>query len=124
MTAITVDLSEVEECRRIAAGWAPTLRALGNEERLLIALWLAGGTRSVRELEQVTGMSQSLVSYHLRELRDAGIVAASAEGRSNRYRLCCADLDEVASLIGTLESAAQEPLANRGAHSQLSGGKR
>lgn len=101
-----INVSEVEECRAIAAAWAPTLRALGHPERLLIAVWLAGGTRSVRELEDVTGMSQSLVSYHLRELREAGIVTAVAEGRSNRYRLCCADLDEVASLIGTLETAA------------------
>lgn len=107
MSTTAINISEVEECRSIAASWAPTLRALGNPERLLIALWLAGGTRSVRELEHVTGMSQSLVSYHLRELREAGVVTASAQGRSNRYRLACANLDEVASLIGTLETAAQ-----------------
>jgi len=102
------DLTEIEECRRIAAAWAPVLHALANEERLLIALWLAGGGRSVRELEQVTGLSQSLVSYHLRELREAGLVAASPEGRSNRYRLCSPDLDQVASLIGTLDRSASK----------------
>jgi len=100
--------ADIEECRRIAAAWAPTLRALGNEERLLIALWLADGVRSVRELEQATGLSQSLVSYHLRELREAGLVTASAEGRSNRYRLCGSDLDQVASLIGSLDASPQE----------------
>jgi DNA-binding transcriptional ArsR family regulator len=100
--------SDIEECRRIAAAWAPTLRALGNEERLLIALWLADGVRTVRDLEQATGLSQSLVSYHLRELREAGLVAASAEGRSNRYRLCGSDLDQVASLIGSLDASPQE----------------
>jgi DNA-binding transcriptional ArsR family regulator len=105
-TMTEVARADIEECRRIAAAWAPTLRALGNEERLLIALWLADGVRSVRELEQATGMSQSLVSYHLRELRDAGLVTASAEGRSNRYRLCGSDLDQVASLIGSLDGAA------------------
>jgi DNA-binding transcriptional ArsR family regulator len=108
VTASSIDVSEVEECRRIAAEWAPTLRALGNEERLLIALWLAGGTRSVRELEQVTGLSQPLVSYHLRGLREAGVVTAKPQGRSNRYRLACSDLDEIATVIGTLEIAAQE----------------
>ncbi len=101
------DLADVDECRRIAEVWAPTLRALGSSERLLIVLWLAGGTRSVRELEQATGLSQSLVSYHLRELRQAGLVTSSAEGRSNRYRLCGSDLDEVASLIGSVEVAPQ-----------------
>jgi DNA-binding transcriptional ArsR family regulator len=94
--------AELEECRRLAADWAPTLRALANEERLLIALWLAGSTCTVRELEQATGLSQSLVSYHLRELREAGLVAPTAEGRSNRYRLANAELDKLAGVIGSL----------------------
>ncbi len=95
--------AEIEECRRIAASWAPVLRALASKERLLIALWLAGTECTVRELEQVTGMRQSLVSYHLHELGKAGLVSASPVGRSNRYRLAHADLDQLAALIGTLE---------------------
>lgn len=78
------------------------LHALANEERLLIALWLAGSECTVRELEAVTGMSQSLVSYHLQELKKVGLVSSSPEGRSSRYRLSRADLDQLASLIGTL----------------------
>jgi len=95
---------ELDECRRLAADWAPILRALANEERLLIALWLAGSTCTVRELETVTGMSQSLVSYHLRELREAGLVASTAAGRSNRYRLANPDLDQLAGVIGGLSA--------------------
>jgi len=97
------NLAQVEECRALAGSWAPILRALANEERLLIVLWLAGSTCSVRELEQVTGMSQSLVSYHLRELREAGLVASTAAGRSNHYRLASAHLDQLASLLGGLQ---------------------
>ena len=97
------DLAQVEECRALAGSWAPILRALANEERLLIVLWLAGSSCSVRALEQVTGMSQSLVSYHLRELREAGLVESTAAGRSNRYRLASADLDQLASLLGRLQ---------------------
>jgi DNA-binding transcriptional ArsR family regulator len=99
--------AEIEECRRIASSWAPVLHALANEERLLIALWLAGSECTVRELEEVTGMRQSLVSYHLQELRKAGLVSASPVGRSNRYRLARADLDQLATLIGTLESSSE-----------------
>lgn len=95
--------AEIEECRRVASSWAPVLQALANEERLLIALWLAGSECSVRELEQVTGMRQSLVSYHLQELRRAGLVTASPVGRSNRYRLARGDLDQLATVIGRLE---------------------
>ena len=72
----------------------------------VIVLWLAGSSCSVRELEQVTGLSQSLVSYHLRELRDAGLVASTAAGRSNRYRLSSVELDQLAGLIGGLQVEA------------------
>jgi DNA-binding transcriptional ArsR family regulator len=99
--------AELDECRRIAADWAPILRALANAERLLIALWLAGSECSVRELEQVTGLSQSLVSYHLRELRNEGLVSATTVGRSNRYRLSRGDLDQLAALIGSLDPGSR-----------------
>jgi DNA-binding transcriptional ArsR family regulator len=99
--------SAVGERRRVAAAWAPTLHALGHPDRLGIALVLAAGDRSVRELEAATGLGQSLVSYHLRELRGAGIVTAVADGRSNRYRLCCSDLDELLGAISRLEDAAR-----------------
>jgi DNA-binding transcriptional ArsR family regulator len=53
-------------------------------------------------------MRQSLVSYHLGQLREAGLVLASVEGRSNRYRLAHAGLDQLAGLIGTLEPTASK----------------
>ena len=92
----------LQECRRLAATWAPVLRALGNDERLLIVLWLAGNTCSVRDLERVTGLGQSLVSYHLQALRQAGLVTATPIGRTNRYRLANPDLDTLSTLIGNL----------------------
>ena len=100
---IGFDPAEVAECRRLAQTWAPALHALANPERLLIALWLAGTTSTVRDLEKVTGLSQSLVSYHLQQLRSAGLVTSTASGRANRYRLSSADLDKLALLIGGLE---------------------
>jgi DNA-binding transcriptional ArsR family regulator len=99
---ITFDPAEVEECRHLAQTWAPVLRALANPERLLITLWLAGATCTVRDLQQVTGLSQPLVSYHLRELRKAGLVSCTAAGRANQYRLSNPDLDKLALLIGGL----------------------
>ena len=88
-------------CRRLASTWAPVLRALANPERLLIVLWLAGNTSSVRDLERLTGLGQSLVSYHLQALRRAGLVTADARGRSNLYRLIDPALDTLATLIGS-----------------------
>ena len=58
-------------------------------------------------------MSRQLVSFYPRELRTAALVAASAEGRSNRYRLCCPDLDDLVPLIGGLELAARQAEGER-----------
>jgi DNA-binding transcriptional ArsR family regulator len=102
------DLGDVERCRALAVQWAPVLRALGSPDRLLIVLWLTDGAQSVRELQAVTGLPQSTVSYHLGHLRDAGLVTAEAEGRSNRYRLLSPDLGRVATLLGSLAPAAAE----------------
>jgi DNA-binding transcriptional ArsR family regulator len=46
-----------------------------------------------------------LVSYHLGELRAAGVVTAVPGGRSNRYRLCCSDLDELLGALAGIEAA-------------------
>ena len=100
-----MDPSVLEECEQMALTWAPVLRALGHPERLLIALWLAGTSGTVRDLERVTGLSQSLVSYHLRELREAGLVVASPEGRTNRYSLAHPGLDSLATLLCGLDVA-------------------
>jgi DNA-binding transcriptional ArsR family regulator len=94
------DSALIKECLDLAIRWAPTLKALAHPERLLIALWLADNAATVRELERVTGLQQSLVSYHLRELRDAGLVTSTASGRANVYRLANPDLNALAVLLG------------------------
>ena len=100
-----IDPAVLAECEQLAVTWAPVLRALGHPERLLITLWLAGTSSTVRDLERVTGLSQSLVSYHLRELREAGLVTASPKGRTNRYSLARPDLDSLATLLGRLDAS-------------------
>lgn len=91
-------------CRRMARAWAPRLQALANPDRLLIALWLADTASTVRELERVTGLGQSHVSYHLKALREAGLVVVTPQGRSNRYSLASPELDELAALLGAGEA--------------------
>lgn len=92
--------TEVSEYRRLSRTWAPALRALGNEDRLLIMFCLAKGSHSLRELEEATRLSPSLVSYHLSQLRGAGLVTTSTEGRRRRYQLHDIELDQVASFLG------------------------
>jgi len=63
------------------------LRALSAPVRLAIVAELADGSRCVHELVTVAGVSQSLVSQHLRVLRGAGLVVADRRGREVAYRL-------------------------------------
>ena len=66
---------------------AMMLKALSNPSRLLLLCHLVEGERSVSELEDALGLSQAYVSQQLARLRAEGIVAATRDGRTVRYRL-------------------------------------
>lgn len=66
---------------------AGLLKALSNPARLRLLCALVPGERSVGELEEVLGASQSYVSGQLARLRSEGYVAATRDGRVIRYRL-------------------------------------
>ena len=55
--------------------------------RLRIVGVLAGGGRCVCDLQEKVPVAANLLSYHLRVLRDAGLVAAARRGRWIDYRL-------------------------------------
>jgi protein-tyrosine-phosphatase len=76
------------------------LGLLGDSLRWQLVTELGRSDRRVGELVELVGKPQNLVSYHLRELRDAGIVSArrsSADGRDVYYR---ADLFRCRDLLG------------------------
>jgi protein-tyrosine-phosphatase len=78
----------------------PVLFRLGGHPlRWQLLIELARSDRRVRELVGALGRPQSLVSYHLRRLRAAGMVSAhrsSADGRDAYYRL---ELDRCRDLL-------------------------
>ena len=86
---------------------APQLKALSDPNRLHLLLLLAERPRSVRELTDAAGMSQTLVSHHLAPLREQRLVTVTPKGRSNVYSLCCDALAGPVRLLATL--AAQTP---------------
>ena len=75
---------------------------MSDETKQEFGVHLGGGMTLPVTPSRVTGMRQSLVSYHLRALREAGLVRATAIGRTNVYELADSDLDRVAALLGTL----------------------
>jgi DNA-binding transcriptional ArsR family regulator len=62
-------------------------KLLGDGSRLRIVEALAPGESSVSEVLERTGLAQTLVSFHLRVLREAGIVATERRGPFIFYRL-------------------------------------
>ncbi len=81
---------------------AALFHALSDEKRLRILALLAGGELCVCELTEALHLSQSLLSFHLRTLRDAGLVVDRREGRWIHYSLRSEALEEAKSAIETL----------------------
>lgn len=63
------------------------LRALAAPTRIAIVLELREQARCVHELVGALGLSQPLVSQHLRVLKDAGVVRGQRSGREIMYEL-------------------------------------
>lgn len=66
---------------------AALLKALSNPKRLRLLCALVPGPKSVGELEETLGASQSYVSGQLLRLRNVGLVRCEREGRNMRYDL-------------------------------------
>lgn len=66
---------------------AELLRALANEQRLMILCHLAQGPLSVGELNERVPLSQSALSQHLAVLRESEIVGTERVAQSIRYSL-------------------------------------
>ncbi len=80
-------------------------RALGDETRLrVIGLLAEGGPMPVTVLSARVGLSQPLISWHLRILRLAGLIETQRRGRATICRLRTAAFEELhdaeARLIG------------------------
>jgi DNA-binding transcriptional ArsR family regulator len=70
-----------------AATTTDAFNAVAEPRRRQILDLLASGERPVNDLVRLLGMSQPLVSKHLRVLREVGAVEVRDEGRRRLYRL-------------------------------------
>ncbi len=70
-----------------AATTTDAFNAVAEPRRRQILDLLASGERPVGDLVGLLGMSQPLVSKHLRVLREVGAVEVREEGRRRMYRL-------------------------------------
>ena len=85
---------------------ATLFHALSDETRLGILEMLRGGERCVCDLQADLGAAQSRLSFHLRVLREAGLVSDRKEGRWSYYALVPEALAEVHDAAVRLAPAA------------------
>src|ERR1700722_12040194 len=79
-------------------------RALADENRLRIVDLLRGGERCVCELTDALDVGQSLLSFHLKTLKDAGLVTDRREGRWAYYTLNAEAFAQLEAFVGALPS--------------------
>lgn len=77
------------------------LGALADPARLRILAVLADAERCVCDIQSVAPMAQNLLSYHLRTLREAGLIEGSRRGRFIDYRLTAGAADLLRAALGT-----------------------
>jgi ArsR family transcriptional regulator len=85
----------------------PTLllrfQAVAEETRFAVVRLLSGGERCVCELQAELGAAQSRLSFHLRKLKDAGIITDRKKGRWVYYRLVPEVLEEMREVLGAVK---------------------
>ena len=93
-------MADTTRARAIAA---LRFRALGDETRLRLLEILVDGELTVGDLVDQTGLGQSLVSHHLRTLRDAGLVVTRRDGRWVFYDIADGAMSSVRNVLADLQ---------------------
>ncbi|NGZ10455.1 MAG: ArsR family transcriptional regulator [Nitrospira sp. LK70] len=81
--------------------------ALSDETRLALLERLKGGEQCVCELTDAMKAAQSRLSFHLKVLKDVGLVEDRREGRWMYYSLSSQAVEELEDLVGFLKKAAK-----------------
>src|SRR6476646_11128563 len=85
---------------------AELFHALSDQTRLSILQRLRLGERCVCDLTDALDAAQSRLSFHLKVLKEAGLVTDRREGRWMYYTLNPDSLAEVTELVDAIASAA------------------
>jgi ArsR family transcriptional regulator len=89
---------------------AQLFHALSDETRLQILDLLADGEQCVCDLTDALKAGQSRLSFHLRTLKDAGLLTDRREGRWVYYALNEDAVKELDELVKSLKSRARAAL--------------
>lgn len=97
-----------EEMKSHAKEASQLLKALANENRLMILCSLAQGELHVSELNERLDLSQSALSQHLAWLRRENLVATRRDAQTIYYSLQGTRAKEVIEVLQSIYCATQE----------------
>src|SRR4051812_19938539 len=90
-----------------AAAAAGLFHALSDPMRIEVLALLANGERCVCDLTAALDVAQSRLSWHLKTLKDAGLVSDRREGRWSYYTLQPAAFAEAEAALAALKPRAR-----------------
>jgi ArsR family transcriptional regulator, arsenate/arsenite/antimonite-responsive transcriptional repressor len=92
---------------------ARLFHALSDETRLRIVERLLHGEQCICNLVEMLGLGQSHLSFHMKTLKDAGLVTDRRDGRWIHYALNPGTLAALQSFVGTVQEDAVKADAAR-----------
>ena len=92
---------------------AHLFHALSDETRLSILHRLQAGEQCVCDLTDTFKTGQSRLSFHLKVLKEAGLVNDRPEGRWMYYSLNRAAVDELEEFVAELKKVTRDSVASR-----------
>lgn len=107
------DDAEMEQMMQSASSASELLKALANENRLLLLCLLADGEKSVTELESSLDLRQPTVSQQLARLRADNLVSHRREGKAIYYSLASDEARRVIDLLYDMYCAPESGNSGR-----------
>ena len=98
-------MDELLENAKLASNF---LKALANENRLIILCCLAEGEKNVGELESMLGIRQPSLSQQLARLRVDGLVATRRDSKQIYYRLASEEAQQMIGLLYEMFCAGEQ----------------
>ena len=111
--AHALQVPTLAEVRHHVGDAAALLKALSNEQRLLLLCSLVEGPRSVGQLNERVTLSQSALSQHLAVLRGSGLVLTRRESQTVYYSLAPGLALKVLEALHAAYCAASAPQPSR-----------
>ena len=78
------------------------MESLSDPIRINILELMMGGEICVCDIVKVTGLSQSKISYHIKRLKDSGLISDRQEGRWVYYKLDLEVLSDIKCWMSNL----------------------